>query len=306
MLLGESALSQRAADESLPLRDAFAVLFFVSVGMLFDPAVLVREPLGVLAVLAIVMIVNPLAATALVLLFRYPLNTALTIGVSLAQIGEFSFILANLGRQYGLLSENAVHLILAAAILSIALNPLVFSALEPAHGWLRARSALARRLEHRADPLAELPMSVDPALLTGHVAIVGYGRVGRRIAHDLAQQNIPFTIAEENREIVELLRARNMHAVSGDATDPAVLIQAHVARAKMLVVATPDTVDVRRMVDVARQLNPKIAIVLRTHSDEVAELLRGEHLGTVFMGEHELAKAMTRHVLDCMTDKEPA
>ena len=305
MLLGESALSQRAADESLPLRDAFAVLFFVSVGMLFDPMVLVREPLGVLAVLGIVMVGNPIAASILVLLFRYPLNTAVTIGVSLAQIGEFSFILANLGLQYKLIPENAVHLILAAAILSIALNPLVFELLEPAQRWMRGRSALARRLEQRADPLAELPMSVDAALLTGHVAIVGYGRVGRRVAESLAAQNIPFTIAEENRELVQALRERNLHAVSGDATDPAVLIQAHVARAKMLVVATPDTVDVRRMVDVARQLNPKIDIVLRTHSDEVAELLRGENLGTVFMGEHELAKAMSRHVLDRMTNKEP-
>jgi CPA2 family monovalent cation:H+ antiporter-2 len=301
MLLGESALSQRAADESLPLRDAFAVLFFVSVGMLFDPAVLVREPLGVLAVLAIVMIGNPIAATALVLLFRYPLNTAVTIGASLAQIGEFSFILAGLGRQHGLLPEEGQHLILAGAILSMALNPALFAAVEPAQRWLRARSDAARRLERRADPLAELPVSVDPAQLTGHVAIVGYGRVGRRVADALAERHIPFTIAEENRELVESLRERNVHAVSGDAAEPAVLIQAHVARAAMLVIATPDTVDVRRMVDIARQLNPKIDIVLRTHSDDVADLLRGENLGTVFMGEHELAKAITRHVVERMT-----
>jgi CPA2 family monovalent cation:H+ antiporter-2 len=129
--------------------------------------------------------------------------------------------------------------------------------------------------------------------------------VGRRIAQELAERKIPFTIAEQNREIVENLREKNMHAVSGDASDPAVLIQAHVARAAMLVVATPDTVDVRKMVDVARQLNPKIDIVLRTHSDDEAELLRGENLGTVFMGEHELAKAMIMHVVDRMTGKEP-
>ena len=306
MLLGESALSQRAADESLPLRDAFAVLFFVSVGMLFDPAVVVREPFGVLSVMAIVMVGNPLAATALVLFFRYPLNTALTIGVSLAQIGEFSFILTGIGMQYGLLSEEGRHLVLAGAILSIALNPVLFAAIEPAQRWLRARSDVARRLEQRADPLAELPMSVDPELLTGHVAIVGYGRVGRRVAHALAERKIPFTIAEENRELVEKLRERNMHAVSGDASDPAVLIQAHVARAAMLVIATPDTVNVRKMVDVARQLNPRIDIVLRTHSDEVADLLRGENLGTVFMGEHELAKAITRHVIERMNEAAAA
>jgi CPA2 family monovalent cation:H+ antiporter-2 len=301
MLLGESELSQRAADESLPLRDAFAVLFFVSVGMLFDPTVVVREPLGVLAVLAIVMIGNPLAAMILVVLFRYPLNTAVTIGVSLAQIGEFSFILAELGRKHQLLPVEGQNLILAGAILSIALNPALFAAIAPAQRWMRERSHLARRLELRADPLAELPMSVDPAELTGHVAIVGYGRVGRRVAHALAEQQIPFTIAEANRELVEKLRGLNMRAVSGNASDPAVLIQAHVARAAMLVIATPDTVDVRKMVDVARQLNPKIDIVLRTHSDEVADLLRGENLGTVFMGEHELAKAITRHVVERMT-----
>ncbi|HEX6087834.1 MAG TPA: cation:proton antiporter [Thermoanaerobaculia bacterium] len=301
MLLGESSLSHRAADESLPLRDAFAVLFFVSVGMLFDPSVVVREPLGVLAVLGIVMIGNPLAAMILVVLFRYPLNTAVTIGVSLAQIGEFSFILAELGRKHQLLPVEGQNLILAGAILSIALNPALFAAIAPAQRWMRERSHLARRLELRADPLAELPMSVDPAELTGHVAIVGYGRVGRRVAQALAEQKIPFTIAEENRELVEKLRGLNMRAVSGNASDPAVLIQAHVARAAMLVIATPDTVDVRKMVDVARQLNPKIDIVLRTHSDEVAELLRGENLGTVFMGEHELARAITRHVVERMT-----
>ena len=300
MLLGESALSQRAADESLPLRDAFAVLFFVSVGMLFDPMVVVRQPLGVLTVMAVVMIGNPLTATALVLLFRYPLNTAVTIGASLAQIGEFSFVLAGIGRQLNVLPEEGQQLILAGAILSIALNPALFAALGPAQRWMRERSHLARRLELRVDPLAELPMSVDPAELTGHVAIVGYGRVGRRVAHALAEQQIPFTIAEANRELVEKLRELNMRAVSGNASDPAVLIQAHVARAAMLVIATPDTVDVRKMVDVARQLNPKIDIVLRTHSDEVAELLRGENLGTVFMGEHELAKSITRHVVERM------
>jgi CPA2 family monovalent cation:H+ antiporter-2 len=145
-----------------------------------------------------------------------------------------------------------------------------------------------------------LPTSVDSALLTGHVAIVGYGRVGKRIVAALRERNVPFTIAEENRELVESMRGEGMHAVSGDANDPAVLIQAHVARAAMLVIATPDTVGVRKMVEVARKLNPKIQIVLRTHSDDEATLLRQENCGEVFMGEHELAKAMTRHVLERM------
>ena len=300
MMMRESDFSHRAADESLPLRDAFAVLFFVSVGMLFDPGVLVREPLAVLAILAIVMFGNTLAAVALVLLLRYPLTTALTVGAGLAQIGEFSFILARLGVKYGLLTEEGQSLILAGAIVSIALNPAIFAAVEPARRWILARSETARRLERRADPLAELPASVDAALLTGHVAIVGYGRVGRRIAEALAERNISYTIAEQNRELVEKLREQHVHAVSGDASDPAVLIQAHVARAAMLVIATPDTVGVRKMIEAARLLNPNIEILLRTHSDEEARMLRQENAGVVFMGEHELAKAMTQHVLGRM------
>jgi len=297
MMMRESTFSHRAADESLPLRDAFSVLFFVSVGMLFDPHVLLREPLAVVAVTAIIMIGKTLAAMGLVLLLRYPLNTALIVGASLAQIGEFSFILANLGVELKLLPEEGRSLILAGAILSIALNPAVFAALNPLQRWLRARSEIARQLERRADPLAELPTSVDAALLTGHVAIVGYGRVGRRIAEALGARGISFTIAEQNRELVEKLREEGIHAVSGDANDPAVLIQAHVARAAMLVIATPDAVAVRKMIDVARQLNPAIRIVFRTHSDEEAAMLHRENAGTVFMGEHELAKAMTEHVI---------
>lgn len=297
MMMRESELSHRAAEESLPLRDAFSVLFFVSVGMLFEPMVVLREPLELLAVLAIIIFGKTIAAIALVLAFRYPLNTALTVGASLAQIGEFSFILAGLGVAYGLLPVEGQSLVLAGSLISIALNPLVFAAIEPASRWIRGRSELARRLSRSPDPLAELPMTTDLKLLTGQVVLVGFGRVGTRIARALSEQNVPYVVAEQNRELVERLRARNIPAVSGDAADPAVLIQAHIARAKMLVIATPDTVGVRRMVEVARMLNPSISIVLRTHSDEEAELLRGENLGTVFMGEHELARGMAEHIL---------
>ncbi|HSD60682.1 MAG TPA: cation:proton antiporter, partial [Burkholderiales bacterium] len=297
MMMRESEFSHRAADESLPLRDAFAVLFFVAVGMLFDPRVFLEQPAKVLVVAGIVMIGKTLAAIALVLAFRYPLNTALTVGASLAQIGEFSFILASLGVSLGLLPADAQSLILAGALISIACNSLVFAAVEPAQAWIRERSAAARRLERRDDPLAELPMSVDQSRLTGQVVLVGYGRVGRRIAGLLGEQGIPFVVAEQNRELVEKLRARDIPAVSGDASDPAVLIQAHIARASMLVIATPDTLDVRKMVETARSLNPAIEVVLRTHSEEEAEMLEKENVGKVFMGEHELAQGMARHVL---------
>jgi K+:H+ antiporter len=298
MMMRESALSHRAAEESLPLRDAFSVLFFVSVGMLFDPVIVLREPLKLLAAVAIILLGKTAAAVALVLAFRYPLNTALTVGASLAQIGEFSFILAGLGVSLGLLPPEGQSLILAGALISITLNPLVFAAIEPAQRWIRSRSEVARALERRDDPLAELPATVDVATLSGHVVLVGYGRVGTRIAQAMSERGIPYVVAEVNRESVERLRRRGVHAVSGDASEAEVLIQAHVARARLLVVATPDTVKVRKIVEIARTLNPKIEILLRTHSDEEAALLRQENLGQVFMGEHELALAMTRHVLD--------
>jgi CPA2 family monovalent cation:H+ antiporter-2 len=298
MVMRESPLSYRAAEESLPLRDAFSVLFFVSVGMLFEPQVLLREPLHVLTVVAIIVLGKSLAAFSLVLLFRYPLNTALTVSASLAQIGEFSFILGGLGVSLGLMPAEGQSLILAGAIITIALNPLVFHAIEPAQAWIRSRSKLAQALERPADPLAVLPMTVELTRLTGQVVLVGYGRVGRRIGEALTANGISFVVAEENREIVDKLRERDIPAVSGDASDPNVLIQAHVQRARMLVIAIPDSRPVRRMIETARTVNPRIEIVVRTHSEEEAALLEQENAGKVFLGEHELARSMIQFVLD--------
>jgi CPA2 family monovalent cation:H+ antiporter-2 len=298
MVLRESSLSHRAAEESLPLRDAFSVLFFVSVGMLFDPMMLINEPLRVLVVVAIIIIGKTLAAFLIVIAFRYPLNTALTVSASLAQIGEFSFILAGLGVSLKLLPVEGQNLILAGAVISIALNPLVFSAIEPLQKWIRARSKLAQDMERRDDPLAELPMTTDQKLLTGHVLVVGYGRVGRRISDALVERGISVVVAEQNREAVEQLRKKNIPAVSGDAAEPSVLIQAHVARARIMVIAMPDSARAHKMIETARMLNPQIDIIVRTHSDEEAELLHKDMPGKVFMGEHELALGMTRYVLD--------
>lgn len=297
MMMRESEFSHRAADESLPLRDAFSVLFFVSVGMLFDPRILLDEPLRVLAVVAIIMIGKTLAAVALVVALRYPLNSALTVGVSLAQIGEFSFILAGLGVALKLLPAEGQSLILAGALISIALNSMLFSAIEPVQAWLRKRSDFARRLEQRDDPLAELPTSTDPSSLAGQVVLVGHGRVGRQIAQALRSAGVPYVVAEQNREIVEALREQGVAAVSGDACDPAVLIQAHIARAAMLVIATPDTFGVRRMVEAARTLNPTVEVVVRSHNEEEAALLERDQVGTVLLGERALAQAMATHVL---------
>ena len=258
MVLRESLLSHRAAEESLPLRDAFSVLFFVSVGMLFDPMVLVESPLRVLAVVAIIMFGKSLAEFLLVLALRYRLNTALTASASLAQIGEFSFILAAMGISLGLLPVEGQNLILAGAIISIALNPLLFKAIETLQQWLRSTSELARKLERSNDPLAQLPTTVKQEQLSGQVVLVGYGRVGRMIADALIAQGVHFVVAEQNRELVDALRKRGLAAVAGNAADPAVLIQAHIANAALLVIATPDTFHVRTMIQTARALNPGI------------------------------------------------
>ncbi|MBS1207792.1 MAG: Kef-type potassium/proton antiporter, family [Proteobacteria bacterium] len=306
MVMRESEFSHRAAEESLPLRDAFSVLFFVSVGMLFAPSILLEQPIRVLCVVAIIILGKSVAAAALVIMFRYPLNAAMTVAASLAQIGEFSFILAGLGLSLGLLPTEGMSLILAGALISIALNPFLFAAIEPFRRWVIKHSELARRVEQRQDPYAELPISTERKYLEGQVVLVGFGRVGRRIAKALAGRNIPYVVAEQNRELVEDLRKEGIAAVSGNAADPAVLIQAHIARAAMLVIATPDALNVRQIADIARTLNPEIEVVLRTHSEAESLLLRNEKIGTVFFGEEELARGMTAHVLERFAPEELA
>lgn len=297
MVMRESKFSHRAAEESLPLRDAFSVLFFVSVGMLFEPAILLEQPVHVLGVVAIIICGKSIAALGLVLAFRYPLNTALTVSASLAQIGEFSFILAGLGLSLGLLPDEGMSLVLAGALISIALNPLLFAAIEPLRRWILQRSELARKLEQRTDPYAELPMSTERRYLHGQVVLVGYGRVGQRIAAAMQSGGIAYVVAEQNRELVEDLRQQGIAAVFGNAADPLVLVQAHVAQAAMLVVTTPDPLDMRQMVETARALNPGIEIVLRSHSEQESELLRRDGIDQVFFCEEELAKGMSGHVL---------
>lgn len=298
MVVKESDFSHRAEEETLPLREIFSILFFVSVGMLFDPRILIEEPLRILAVVAIIMIGKTLAAMALVLFFRYPINTALTVGASLAQIGEFSFILATLGLSLGLLTLDAQNLILAGALFSITLNSFVFSAIEPAQRWIRERSHLARLLERSGDPLAMLPDEVDQDYLRDQVVIIGYGGVGRRISETLIQQGIKVVIAEENREIVEKLRAQGMPAVSGEATEPYVLIQAHIQHARLLVISPMDILDIHRIVDTAKQLNPEIQVLICAESKEEASIIRDENIGEVFYAKEEMAKNMSHHILN--------
>lgn len=297
MVMRESEFSHRAVEESLPLREAFAVLFFVSVGMLFDPMILLEHPLEVLAVVGIIVFGKTLAAAVLVLLLRYPFHTAIMVSASLAQIGEFSFILAVLGVKLGLLPKEGQSLILAGALISIAINPLMFKIMIPLQAWAKSRFPASRRWGHPADPLIELPATVAKKYLSGQVILIGYGRVGSRIGEMLLQHNIPFVVAEKNRELVEQLREKNIAAVFGDALDPAVLTQLHVASAKMLVIATPNTFDVESMIHTARSLNPSIETVVRTHSEKEAASAERSGIHAVFFGENELAKSMSQHVL---------
>ena len=297
MVLRESEFSARAAEQTLPLQDAFAVLFFVSVGMLFDPMVLVEKPLHVLVTVAVIVVGKSLAAVALVLLLRYPARTALVVAASLAQVGEFSFILAGLGMSLGLLPKEGNSLILAGALISIAINPLLFSGVAPLLKWLQQHPLLVGRLEPAVSPLAELPMSTDAKFLSNQVVLVGWGRVGKLIASALTAQGIPFVIAESNRESVESLRAMGLAAVWGDATEPEVLIQAHIRDARALVIATPETVQVRRMVATARTLNPAIKVAVRSHNAEEAQRLEEDGAGAVFVGEAELARSMIGFVV---------
>lgn len=298
MVVKESDFSHRAEEETLPLREIFSILFFVAVGMLFDPLILIEEPLHVLAVVGIIMVGKTIAAMALVLFFRYPLNTALTVGASLAQIGEFSFILATLGVSLQLLSLEGQNLILAGALISITLNSFVFSAIEPVQNWIRERSYLARLLERSNDPLAMLPDEVSQDYLRDQVVIVGHGEVGRRITKNLMAENIRVVIAEENREIVEDLREKGIAAVSGVATDAGVLIQAHIQHARLLVLSPMDILDIHKIVDIAKTLNPEIQVLVCAESKAEAEVIRKDNIGEVYFAKEEMAKNMSNYILN--------
>jgi len=297
MIVNESDFSHEAAINALPLQDAFVVLFFVSVGMLFDPNILVERPVELTVVVLIILVGKTLAALAIVLAFRYPLHTALTISASLAQIGEFSFILAALGLSLGLLPEAAQSLIVAGALLSISLNPLVFGGLDALARWLRSHRRLAGLLEREAGAIAELPPAVDEQQLRDHVVVVGHGRVGAPVADELANHKVPYVIVEQSRETAESLRERGLPVVYGDATRPEVLAHAHLERARLVVVAAPDAYQARAILELVRRINPEVDVVVRTHSDEERAFLEQNGAAQALVGERELAVSLARAAL---------
>jgi CPA2 family monovalent cation:H+ antiporter-2 len=296
VILSESELSHQAGNDTLPLKDAFAVLFFVSVGMLFDPTVLLREPLAVLAVLAIIMVGKSLAAFVIVLAFRHPIRTALTVSASLAQIGEFSFILASLGAALGLLPPDGRDFILAGALLSIALNPVTFAGIEPLSRWIEARPWLLKLLERDGAERHRTPVS-GTGTLRDHAIIVGYGRVGSAIGPVLTEQGLPFAVIERDHLMLSTAQAQGVPTLVGDAAAPGTLQAAGISHARLLVVATPDSFQARRIVELARELNHSIDIVVRTHKESEFRTLEDLGAGRVVMGERELARGMLEYSL---------
>lgn len=292
LVLRESEFSHRAAEDSLPFRDAFAVLFFVSVGMLFDPQVLMDRPLQVLAVTLVIMVGKSVAAAVLVMALRYPLNSALTISAALAQIGEFSFILIALAGTLGLVPSEAMSLVVAGALLSIALNPALFTVVDPLRRWILAHSALARRLEARDDPLAELPQDTGDQHLAGHVVLIDQGEASRLLADELAAAGVPVVAIERERAAVEVLRGHGRAAVFGDAAEAGTLIQAHLAEAAVLVVPGGDITTIRPLLHAARQIHPQLRIVALAESGQEAAWLRESKVDAVVERPQALARML--------------
>ncbi|KAA0699484.1 Kef family K(+) transporter [Neorhizobium sp. P12A] len=318
MVLAESELSHRAAQESLPLRDAFAVLFFVSVGMLFDPNIIVNDPVTLLATVFIIVIGKSVAAFVIVLAFRKPLSTALTISASLAQIGEFSFILAALGVDLGLLPPEGRDLILAGAIISIILNPLIFFICDRLKQGLEKRGIARHDLEAEAVPdtvsgtesapatPAHAETTADephPTMLSGHVVLIGYGRVGSIVGQSLRSSGTPFVVVEDSDKRIAELRDSHIEAISGNAALAEVLAYANIAAARSLVVAIPNAFEACHVTERARAINPSILIVARAHSDAEVEELKRYGADTVIMGEREIAMGMVDRLAQVHHDR---
>jgi K+:H+ antiporter len=293
MILAESQLSQRAAQETLPLRDAFAVLFFVSVGMLFDPTILLRQPLLVGATILIIVVGNAVAASTVALMFRYSLRVALTLGASLSQIGEFSFILASLGVGLGLLPEAGRDLILAGAIFSIVLNPLLFVVLDRLTPRLKARERTADIEEVTAHQILELTVT----RLTDHAVLVGHGRVGSLVAESLERAEQPYLVIEERQEIVDQLQKRGTEVIAGNAAQPGLLEAANVSAARWLISAIPNPFESGNLIEQSRAANPDIDIIARAHSDAEVDYLKKCGADLIIMGEREIARGICEHIL---------
>ncbi|MCZ4059056.1 Kef family K(+) transporter [Pantoea sp. LMR881] len=290
MVLNESELSHRAAHDTLPLRDAFAVLFFVSVGMLFDPMILVTQPLAVLGALVIIVVGKSLAAWLLVSLLGHSRRTALTISASLAQIGEFAFILAGLGISLGLLNDEGRNLVLAAAILSIMINPILFSLLE--RYLAKTETMEEQTLEEAIEDEKQIPVE-----MCSHAVIVGYGRVGSLIGQKLREAGVPFVVVENSRPRVEALREQGIKAVLGNAARSDTMELARLDCARWLLLTIPNGYEAGEVVTAAREKYQTIEIIARAHYDDEVDYILERGANRVVMGEREIASSML-HMLE--------
>jgi CPA2 family monovalent cation:H+ antiporter-2 len=296
-VVSESDMSHQAAADALPLRDAFAVLFFVSVGMLLDPSFLVQHPFEVVAVVALIVGAKAASAVAIVAAFGYPIRTGLTVAAGLAQIGEFSFILGTVGLSLGLLPAAGIQLIVAGSLASIALNPLLFRLIDPVEAYVRRHGRVHAVFERRGD-LADLAPSNTGEPLRRHAILAGYGRVGRTIATVFERRGFHYLVISQDRWAIEELRGRGVPAIYGDAARPELLEHAGIGLARMLIVAIGDGHATRLIVERARAANPSIDLIVRTHSDNEAARLRGIG-GSVqaIYAERELSVQMARYSL---------
>nr|WP_314263246.1 YbaL family putative K(+) efflux transporter [uncultured Moellerella sp.] len=285
MVLNESELSHRAAQDTLPLRDAFAVLFFVSVGMLFDPIILIQQPFAVLSVLAIIIVGKSLAALAIVRLFGHSRRTALTISVSLAQIGEFAFILAGMGMTLNVLNIEAQNLVLAGAIISIMLNPILFSLLDK---YLEKTETIEEQLlEETLEEETQIPVDI-----CGHAVIIGYGRVGGLLADKLRRRKVPLVIIEDTRARFEELAERGFSAILGNGANKDIMSLARVECAKTLLLTIPNGYEAGEIVAIAKEINPNLSVIVRAHYDDEVSFIKERGADHIIIGEHEIAKAM--------------
>ena len=287
MLLNESEFSHQAAQDSLPMRDAFAVLFFVSVGMLFDPNILVQHPWQVLATTLIIVFGKSAAAYVIVRAFGHPNSTALTISTSLAQIGEFAFIIAGLGLSLKILPKDGHSLVLAGALISIMLNPILFMALDRWQAREDARTAAN----------AEPEPDVVPMDIGGHAIVVGFGRVGSQLAKLLHDRGVPVVVIEDDADRVAQARAQGLPAVYGNAANKRVMQAAAPDRANMAVFAIPQALEAGETIERLKALNPGITVLARAHSDIQVKHLLAHGADAAVLAERELAFSLADMVM---------
>lgn len=298
MVMRESKYAHRAATDSLPLQDAFSVLFFVGVGMMLDWRVILEEPWSILTMLAIIMIGKSLTAFCLVHFLRYPLHTSLNVGAALAQIGEFSFILAAQGIALGMTDQKMLSMVVASAILSIALNPLMFAMIPYVRRFSVRYFAWARAAAMLTDPYSVLPKETSRRMLMGQTILVGSGSVTRSVAKRLATDDVPFVCISEDKSFAEELREQKHAVISGDAADPMVLVQGHIVTAAQLMVIDIDPVKTLKIVEMAKQLNPELKIMARAGSRDEVEHLKQEGIANVYLDSESVSEVLTGNILD--------